>query len=223
MMTNLFSSFDPSTNLKSLNWLSMLLIFMLIPSIYWFIPSRMSIMWLKMVENLNKEIKVITPEKEMSGLSLMMISMFLFIIVSNFMGLFPYIFTSTSHIVVSLTLALPLWVSLMIFGWTIKTLNMFAHMVPQGTPTILMPFMVCIETVSNIIRPVTLAIRLSANMIAGHLLMTLLGSVGSLIPPHLVILLIIVQNLLLILEMSVSMIQAYVFMILTTLYSKEVN
>nr|APX39231.1 ATP synthase F0 subunit 6 [Hypocassida meridionalis] len=223
MMTNLFSSFDPSTNYLSLNWLSPMLVFFLMPWAFWFIPSRTSMIWMKMTNLIKKEIKVLTPYKEFKGLSLIMVSLFLFIMINNFMGLFPYIFTSTSHIVISLSMALPLWLSFMIYGWMNKTLNMFAHLVPQGTPPMLMPFMVCIETISNIIRPGTLAVRLSANMIAGHLLMTLLGSVGPMIPTSMVNLLIIVQILLLILEMSVSIIQAYVFMILTTLYSSEVN
>ncbi|WP_431834057.1 F0F1 ATP synthase subunit A, partial [Escherichia coli] len=55
---------------------------------------------------------------------------------------------------------------------------MFAHLVPQGTPPVLIPFIVCIETIRNIIRPGTLAVRLAANIIAGHLLLTLLGNTG---------------------------------------------
>nr|AYP72676.1 ATP synthase F0 subunit 6 [Cassida sp. EMHAU-15090501] len=223
MMTNLFSSFDPSTNVFSMNWLSMFLPWMFIPFVYWFTPSRFNMVWMKLTKVLNNEIKTLTPNKESKGMSLFIISIFIMIMINNFMGLFPYIFTSTSHMAITLSMALPLWLSFMIFGWIKKTMNMFAHLVPQGTPPILMPFMVCIETISNIIRPGTLAVRLSANMIAGHLLMTLLGSVGPLIPSPMVNILIIVQILLLILEMSVSIIQAYVFMILTTLYSSEVN
>nr|APX40425.1 ATP synthase F0 subunit 6 [Cassida viridis] len=222
-MANLFSSFDPSTNHFSLNWTSSILMFFVMSWTYWMIPSRMTMLWMKIFYSLNKEIKVLTPNKKSKGINIIMISLFVFIMINNFLGLFPYIFTSTSQIVISLSMALPLWMSFMIFGWINKTMNMFAHLVPQGTPSLLMPFMVCIETISNIIRPSTLAVRLSANMIAGHLLMTLLGSVGQAIPSYMVNILILVQILLLILEMSVSIIQAYVFMILTTLYSSEVN
>lgn len=96
-------------------------------------------------------------------------------------------------------------------------------MVPQGTPPILIPFIVCIESIRNIIRPGTLAIRLSANIIAGHLLLRLLGNLGNNISRYLLRILLLIQILLLILEIRVSIIQSYVFIILTTLYSREIN
>lgn len=86
-----------------------------------------------------------------------------------------------------------------------------------------MPFIVLIETISNVIRPGTLAVRLTANIIAGHLLITLLGNTGPSIASYLLWLLIVTQILLLILESAVSIIQSYVFAVLSTLYSREVN
>jgi F-type H+-transporting ATPase subunit a len=98
---------------------------------------------------------------------------------------------------------------------------MFAHLVPIRTPGVLMPFMVLIERIRRIIRPLTLAIRLSANIIAGHLLLTLLGNqlanlrmLGVIFPTEI---------LLVGLEIAVSLIQAYVFSILITLYISEVR
>nr|YP_010596321.1 ATP synthase F0 subunit 6 [Sthenias yunnanus]WAJ61223.1 ATP synthase subunit 6 [Sthenias yunnanus] len=221
-MTNLFSSFDPSTNLNmSLNWLSMILGLMLISPLFWIIPSRLNFIWIKIIFSLHKEFKtLIGPSSR--GSTLIFISLFSLIIFNNFLGLFPYIFTSTSHLSMTLALALPLWLSFMIFGWFNNTIHMFAHLVPQGTPTILMPFMVCIETISNIIRPGTLAVRLSANMIAGHLLLTLLGNTGTSLSLIFINFLIITQILLLVLESAVAIIQSYVFAILSSLYSSEV-
>ncbi|TNX48714.1 ATP synthase F0 subunit 6, partial [Enterococcus faecium] len=90
-----------------------------------------------------------------------------------------------------------------------NTNHIFEHLVPQGTPPILIPFIVCIETIRNIIRPGTLAVRLAANMIAGHLLLTLLGNNGPTIRQTLLTILITAQILLLILESAVAVIQSY--------------
>ncbi|TMV18898.1 ATP synthase F0 subunit 6, partial [Rhizobium sp. Td3] len=87
---------------------------------------------------------------------------------------------------------------------------------------VLIPFMVCIETIRNVIRPGTLAIRLTANIIAGHLLLTLLRNNGPSLPTILVSILLVVQIALLVLESAVAIIQSYVFTVLITLYSREV-
>nr|URX53349.1 ATP synthase F0 subunit 6 [Calcaritermes sp.] len=224
MMNNLFSVFDPSTSMMntSINWTSTFLGVLFIPTSMWLIPSRHSMMWYTLTTSLHKEFKTLLGEKS-KGSTFLFISLFSLILFNNFLGLFPYIFTSTSHLVMTLTLALPLWVSFMMFGWINNTNHMFEHLVPQGTPAALMPFMVCIETVSNIIRPGTLAVRLTANMIAGHLLLTLLGNNGPTMSTSLVSILIMAQILLLILESAVAVIQSYVFAVLSTLYSSEVT
>nr|WGO58163.1 ATP synthase F0 subunit 6 [Scalida pyrrhocephala] len=226
MMVNLFSVFDPSTSLSdlSLNWISTLLGMLYIPMSFWLIPSRYSTIWFSVMNKLHMEFKTLLGHKTINkGSTFIFISLFSIIMFNNFLGLFPYIFTSTSHMVMNLSLALPLWLSFMIFGWINHTQHMFAHLVPQGTPPILMPFMVCIESISNIIRPGTLAVRLTANMIAGHLLLTLLGNTGPNLSMSLIMLLIMTQMALLILESAVAIIQSYVFAVLSTLYSSEVN
>nr|QRW36245.1 ATP synthase F0 subunit 6 [Deronectes costipennis] len=224
MMTNLFSTFDPSTNIMnlSINWISTLLGILMIPLTFWFIPSRLMIFWINMIIILHKEFKTLLGNFNHKGSTFIFISLFSLILFNNFMGLFPYIYTSSSHMSMTFSLALPLWMSFMMFGWINHTQHMFAHLVPQGTPPILMPFMVCIETISNIIRPGTLAVRLAANMIAGHLLLTLLGNTGPLMSSFMISILMMTQLLLLTLEFAVSIIQSYVFAILSTLYSSEV-
>nr|ALO70255.1 ATP synthase F0 subunit 6 [Aleochara sp. 1 EF-2015] len=222
MMTNLFSSFDPSTYLFSMNWLSTFLGMLFIPSMYWLIPSRWNFLWINLITILHNEFKILLGVK-IKGSTLIFISLFSLILFNNFLGLFPYIFTSSSHLILTLALALPLWMSFMIYGWINNTIHMLAHLVPQGTPPVLMPFMVMIETISNIIRPGTLAVRLAANMIAGHLLLTLLGNTGPSMNLLMINILIIVQLLLLVLESAVAIIQSYVFAVLSTLYSSEVN
>nr|YP_010722444.1 ATP synthase F0 subunit 6 [Zerynthia polyxena]WDV10623.1 ATP synthase F0 subunit 6 [Zerynthia polyxena] len=225
MMSNLFSIFDPSTNLFNLplNWLSTFLGFMFIPYMYWMIPNRHIIFWNIILTKLHNEFKTLMGPNSFKGSTFIFISLFSFILFNNFLGLFPYIFTSTSHLTLSLSISISLWLSFMLYGWINNYQHMFIHMIPQGTPSILMPFMVLIETISNIIRPGTLAVRLTANMIAGHLLLTLLSSTAINIPTFLLMFLIIIQILLLILESAVAIIQSYVIAILSTLYSSEVN
>nr|YP_009537965.1 ATP synthase F0 subunit 6 [Athyma punctata]AYN60708.1 ATP synthase subunit 6 [Athyma punctata] len=225
MMNNLFSIFDPSTNIfnLSINWISTFIGLMFIPYSFWLIPNRHFILWNFISSKLHEEFKTLLGPNSYNGSTFIFISLFFFILFNNFLGLFPYIFTSTSHLNISLSLSLTLWLSFMIYGWINNTQHMFIHMIPQGTPTILMPFMVLIETISNIIRPGTLAVRLTANMIAGHLLLTLLSNTGTNMPMYLLIILIIIQILLLILESAVAIIQSYVITILSTLYSSETN
>nr|UDU84778.1 ATP synthase F0 subunit 6 [Archips betulanus] len=225
MMNNLFSIFDPTTNLFNLplNWISTFMGLMFLPYSYWMMPNRFFFLWNLILNNLHKEFKTLLGVNSLNGSTFIFISMFSFILFNNFLGLFPYIFTSTSHLTLSLSISLPLWLSFMLYGWINNSQHMFAHMIPQGTPNILMPFMVMIETISNIIRPGTLAIRLTANMIAGHLLMTLLSGTGPSMTYYFVVLLIIIQILLMILESAVAVIQSYVISILSNLYASEVN
>nr|QXJ80247.1 ATP synthase F0 subunit 6 [Langia zenzeroides] len=225
MMSNLFSIFDPSTNLlyMPINWISTFLGIMFLPYSYWLIPNRHYILWNFILNKLHNEFKTLLKNNYFKGSTFIFISMFSFILFNNFLGLFPYIFTSTSHLNLTLSISLPMWLSFMLYGWINNYQHMFTHMIPQGTPSILMPFMVLIETISNIIRPGTLAVRLTANMIAGHLLMTLLSSTGNNLSYLFILLLILIQILLLILETAVAIIQSYVISILSTLYSSEVN
>nr|UUG47476.1 ATP synthase F0 subunit 6 [Ips hauseri]UUG47489.1 ATP synthase F0 subunit 6 [Ips hauseri]UUG47502.1 ATP synthase F0 subunit 6 [Ips hauseri] len=225
MMANLFSSFEPSTfnsSSLSLNWLSSIIMIISIPPLFWLIPSRWNFLWISVTSAIHKEFKILIKDPNWKGSTLIFCSLFSIILINNFIGLFPYIFTSSSHMSFTLALSLPLWISFMIFGWINNTIHMFAHLVPQGAPAPLLPFLVIIETISNMIRPGTLAIRLTANMIAGHLLLTLLGNSGNSLNFQTLNILIIIQTLLLILESAVAMIQAYVFSILTTIYSSEV-
>nr|ASS30694.1 ATP synthase F0 subunit 6 [Stemonopa insignis] len=224
MMTSLFSVFEPSSSLFNLplNWLSTFLGLLFIPYLFWISPSRWSLLWNKINLTLHMEFKTILGQAKQST-TIIFVSLFSFIMLNNTLGLLPYVFTSSSHLAMTLSLALPLWLSLMIYGWINHSRYMFAHLVPQGTPALLMPFMVLIETISNLIRPGTLAVRLAANMMAGHLLLTLMGSTGPHLNTYLLSLLLASQILLLLLESAVAIIQSYVFAILSTLFTSEIN
>nr|YP_009859756.1 ATP synthase F0 subunit 6 [Rhynchium aff. brunneum YN]YP_009859769.1 ATP synthase F0 subunit 6 [Rhynchium aff. brunneum GX]QKK69328.1 ATP synthase F0 subunit 6 [Rhynchium aff. brunneum YN]QKK69341.1 ATP synthase F0 subunit 6 [Rhynchium aff. brunneum GX] len=221
MFTNLFSIFDPNSSINlSLNWLAISISFLMFPKIYWLKQNKMNLVTKLILMFLFNEMTKLIQKKNHNNIFFFMMIFFL-ILIMNFMGLFPYIFTPSSHLTVSLPMSFSIWMGIILHNWINKTNFMFAHLVPIGTPTLLMPLMVIIETISNLIRPGTLAIRLSANMIAGHLLFSLLGSTGSNLNFYLIILLILIQILLFMLEMAVSTIQSYVFTMLSSLYSNE--
>lgn len=222
MIINLFSIFDPSTRMNfSINWLSISLIIFIFPFQFWLIPSRFTILWNIIFKFLIKEFRIIL---KYSPLNLIIfIRLFLFILFNNILGLFPYIFTASRHLRFSLSLSLSIWISIILFNIWFFLNDFFSHLTPQGTPFILMPFIVLIESIRLIIRPITLAIRLTANIIAGHLLLTLIGSSGLLINNFFILNIILsLQTLLFILEISVRFIQAYVFSILSILYCREI-
>lgn len=224
MIINLFSVFDPSTSINfSLNWTRIIYFILFLPRLFWFSPSKYLILLNNFYQFIIKEIEI-SLNKNLNFYNLLLFkSLFIFIILNNFIRLFPYIFNLTSHIVVSISLSINLWIGYILFGWIKNSFHMFVHLTPQGTPYILIPFIVIIESVRNIIRLLTLAIRLSANIIAGHLLITLISQSIIDLRLFLIIFIILIQSLLVILEIAVSFIQAYVFSILRSLYSSETN
>merc|ERR1711935_423959 len=139
----------------------------------------------------------------------------------NFIGLTPYTFTPSRRI--SITLSLALIVRLFIeVGYFVSALGRFlSHLVPAGTPNILIPLIVLIELVRNFIRPITLSVRLAANIVAGHLLIRLING-GSLSLSR-AIFIILGGLILFFLEIAVAFIQGYVFRTLSVIYTSELN
>ena len=223
-MNNLFSIFDPRTKFSlRLNWLRRFAIVIFLPSYYWLIKRKPFIFFIYRFNYLNKEFSIALGGLKSLGFTHIFISIFLFIGLNNFLGLFPYIFTSSSHLTFTVALALPLWIGYIVYTTLLNIEGFLAHLVPLGTPYMLIPFIVIIELVSNIIRPLTLSVRLAANIVAGHLLIVLIRGSIARINIRLIILVLSVLLLLLILELAVSFIQAYVFSTLISLYIIEVN
>lgn len=223
MITNLFSSFDPSSFISlPLNWISATFLLLIATPIFWLVPNKKNIFIVSLTSTLHKEFRLLLGGTNINGLTIMFITLFTFILLNNFLGLFPYIFTASSHLALTLGIALPLWVTFILFGWVNNTTHIFAHIVPCGTPGALIPFIVLIESIRNVIRPITLSVRLMANIVAGHLLITLLGNQTALASNFILAGLIFTQIILLTLEAAVAVIQSYVFAVLSTLYSREV-
>nr|YP_002929301.1 ATP synthase F0 subunit 6 [Galago senegalensis]BAH69187.1 ATP synthase F0 subunit 6 [Galago senegalensis] len=153
--------------------------------------------------------------------SLMLISLIMFIGSTNLLGLLPHTFTPTTQLSMNLGMALPLWTATVLTGFRHKTKASLAHFLPQGTPPPLIPMLVLIETISLFIQPVALAVRLTANITAGHLLMHLIGGATlalTSISPATASITFTILILLSALELAVALIQAYVFTLLVSLY-----
>nr|YP_010957282.1 ATP synthase F0 subunit 6 [Albatrossia pectoralis]WMY90583.1 ATP synthase F0 subunit 6 [Albatrossia pectoralis] len=151
-------------------------------------------------------------------------SLMIFLFSINLLGLLPYTFTPTTQLSLNLGLAIPLWLSTVLIGLRNQPTHTFGHFLPEGTPTLLIPVLIIIENISLVIRPIALGVRLTANLTAGHLLIHLVSSaVFTLLPTmtSVAILTAILLFLLTLLELAVAMIQAYVFVLLLSLYLQE--
>nr|YP_002726316.1 ATP synthase F0 subunit 6 [Fundulus grandis]ACJ67932.1 ATPase subunit 6 [Fundulus grandis]ACJ67945.1 ATPase subunit 6 [Fundulus grandis]WNH20092.1 ATP synthase F0 subunit 6 [Fundulus confluentus] len=156
--------------------------------------------------------------------ALMFVSLFMFLITLNVLGLLPYTFTPTTQLSLTFSLALPLWLATVLIGFRLDPTRALAHMLPQGTPPLLIPVLIIIETISVMIRPLALAVRLMANLTAGHLLIHLISTGVFLLTsmmPMTAILALALLGLLTLLEIAVAVIQAYVFVLLLSLYLLE--
>nr|YP_004347945.1 ATP synthase F0 subunit 6 [Chelonodontops pleurospilus]BAK09930.1 ATPase subunit 6 [Chelonodontops pleurospilus] len=156
--------------------------------------------------------------------ALMFASLMVFLISINMLGLLPYTFTPTTQLSLNMALAVPLWLMTVIIGLRENPTAALGHLLPEGTPVPLIPALILIETASLFIRPLALGVRLTANLTAGHLLMQLIATAAFvLLPlmPTVAILTTALLFLLTLLEVAVAMIQAYVFVLLLSLYLQE--
>nr|YP_008146187.1 ATP synthase F0 subunit 6 [Parahucho perryi]AGO64117.1 ATP synthase F0 subunit 6 [Parahucho perryi]BAN81614.1 ATPase subunit 6 [Parahucho perryi] len=156
--------------------------------------------------------------------AVMLTSLMLFLITLNMLGLLPYTFTPTTQLSLNMGLAVPLWLATVIIGMRNQPTAALGHLLPEGTPVPLIPVLIIIETISLFIRPLALGVRLTANLTAGHLLIQLIATAAFvLLPmmPTVAVLTSIVLFLLTLLEIAVAMIQAYVFVLLLSLYLQE--
>ena len=147
-------------------------------------------------------------------------TLFMFILVGNLVGMIPFAYTFTSQIIVTFAMAATIFIGVTVIGLVRHGLHFFSLFVPSGTPLILAPLLIPIEVISYFVRPVSLSVRLFANMMAGHTMMkvfggftVLLGVLG--VAP--IILLVALTGF----EIMVAVLQAYVFTVLTCLYLND--
>ena len=228
MLVDIFSSFDDNNqvfiSLYVLIWAFSLSIILIFSSNYWVATPR----WNALI-NIFKD-TISSQVFRSFGVSLggflnIITGLFLFLIFLNLRGLIPYVFSPTSHLAVPLSLGLPLWLALLVSAVFFNPRSVVAGLLPIGAPAPLNPFLVLIETVSISVRPITLSVRLMANMRAGHIVLTLVGNYitarffGTRV--FSIALLVSIQVLYSVFEFGIGVIQAYIFCLLITLYSDE--
>nr|BAE44353.1 F0-ATP synthase subunit 6 [Anas platyrhynchos platyrhynchos] len=187
------------------------------------INNRLSTIQLWLLHLITKQL-MIPLNKNGHKWALMLTSLMTMLLTINLLGLLPYTFTPTTQLSMNMALAFPLWLATLLTGLRNKPSASLAHLLPEGTPTPLIPALILIETTSLLIRPLALGVRLTANLTAGHLLIQLISTASiALMPilPTVSILTMAILLLLTILEVAVAMIQAYVFVLLLSLYLQE--
>nr|YP_010965073.1 ATP synthase F0 subunit 6 [Rhogeessa genowaysi]WNM91070.1 ATP synthase F0 subunit 6 [Rhogeessa genowaysi] len=221
MNENLFASFITPT-MMGLPIVILIVMFpsILFPSTKRLVNNRLIAMQQWLVRLITKQMMAIHSKKGQTW-ALMLMSLIMFIGSTNLLGLLPHSFTPTTQLSMNIGMAIPLWAGTVILGFRHKTKASLAHFLPQGTPLPLIPMLVIIETISLFIQPMALAVRLTANITAGHLLIHLIGSATlALMDISMTTALItfIILVLLTMLEFAVALIQAYVFTLLVSLY-----
>nr|AAM45419.1 ATP synthase 6 [Phainoptila melanoxantha]AAM45421.1 ATP synthase 6 [Phainoptila melanoxantha]AAM45423.1 ATP synthase 6 [Phainoptila melanoxantha]AAM45427.1 ATP synthase 6 [Phainoptila melanoxantha]AAM45429.1 ATP synthase 6 [Phainoptila melanoxantha] len=204
--------------------ISMLFPALLIPSLdnRW-ITNRLSTLQLWFINLVTKQLMTPLNNKGHKW-ALILTSLMVFLLLINLLGLLPYTFTPTTQLSMNLALAFPLWLATLLTGLRNQPSVSLGHLLPEGTPTLLIPALILIETTSLLIRPVALGVRLTANLTAGHLLIQLISTATMTLSstmPAVSLMTLIILLLLTILEVAVAMIQAYVFVLLLSLYLQE--
>ncbi len=154
-------------------------------------------------------------------------SLFMFVLVANLFGMFPYFFTITSHIIVTFALAMLVVLTVIVYGFWKHGFGFLKLFVPHGIPAVLIPLVVAIEVISFLSRPISLSVRLFANMLAGHITLKVfagfvtslsamgaVGVAGAVLPLAMTVALTG-------LEFLVAFLQAYVFAVLTCMYLND--
>lgn len=181
------------------------------------VSFRFNIVWgdcsliiISLFARISSNIKALFSRRYRLGLTIYFVRLFVFILIQNLFGLIVYVFSVTSQLVITFSLAWVFWFSCVFLGFVKNWVKNVRHFVPLGTPSLLVSFMVMVEFVRLVVRSLTLSLRLAANLTAGHLMLGILSASFPII------------MLMFVMELVVAFIQAYVFSILTLLYLEEV-
>nr|YP_010567882.1 ATP synthase F0 subunit 6 [Lasmigona complanata]UZC55591.1 ATP synthase subunit 6 [Lasmigona complanata] len=228
MLMDIFSSLDAGTysnfSVSGLVWLSGFMGLFIVFTGVWVSVSSINVMFFTLANVVLALVKSCSGSF-FGGFALGQVSLFGLVFIVNISGMVPNLFSPTSHLSLTLVLASMIWFCLVLSGWVYSWKKSASHLVPVGSPIFLIPLLVVIESVSILIRPVTLGVRLAANITMGHLMLHVIGEyvvgffyeisfVGSFLGA-----LVIFGYVLF--EFAVSFLQAYVFVLLIGLYSSD--
>lgn len=229
MFTDIFSSFDP--NIAALSstlpiqpfWLLRVVAITPLAPTYWLAPSQLT--WLVIIPlNIIFHQLSNTARRRLIGWNATVAALFLLLLLLNLIGLAPYVFRLSRHLIFTLTFGLTLWLSLILSSFLNNPIKFLARLLPGGAPLWLNPLLVSIESTSVTVRPTTLSFRLAANMSAGHIVLALIALYAaqaffSSYWLFLILLTTLVRYLLF--EVGICLIQAFIFCLLLSLYSNE--
>lgn len=229
MCPDIFSSFDPHTaSLSSVlpigpYWmLSLLALLPLIPT-YWIRPTRHT--WLFFLPISATIIQLSrTSGRHLLGWNTTLLTIFIILISVNLIGLIPYTFSSSRHLLFTFTFGLTAWFAVVCSAFSFHPLQYLAHLIPLGVPMFLSPFLASVETTSVTVRPSTLSFRLAANISAGHVVISLLGIYSATaFFASTTLLLVLLSSLVgyFLFELGICFIQALIFTLLLSLYTRE--
>lgn len=232
-MVNFFSQFDVNSFLSLVFNSNLYIIYLVNISIFIFIYSSyliinpFNIFWFSAGSNIVSTINnSMGMGSKSRGYRILILTLFLLILCLNILGMFPYVFSYSSHISITIGFSLLIVISCYFYSLYYEGMDYFSHFTPVKTPLGLGVFLVIVETISSLARILSLGLRLAANITAGHLLLAMLSSftvkgllslcpliLGSIVP-----LLVIIKLFVIILEIAIAFVQAYVFVLLTTLF-----
>lgn len=228
-MTDIFSSFDPATNslfsLSSIGfWAIRFIIAVFFLPTFWLMPNRLYATSNTLSTPIFDQVTR-TFGTHLKGFPSLLGALFIMINLINIMGNIPYAFRFSSHLLFSLSLGLPIWARLIISGIQESPSYAAAHLLPAGAPIWLNPALILVETLRILVRPLTLCLRLTANITAGHVVIGLVGSFlsGALLAGDSISIsyLLLIETGYTIFEFGVSIIQAYIFCLLLSLYRDD--
>nr|YP_010146830.1 ATP synthase F0 subunit 6 [Yininemertes pratensis]QQP01059.1 ATP synthase F0 subunit 6 [Yininemertes pratensis] len=228
MLMDIFSSFDEQNgNFLSLGfpvWFGSFFFLGFVFSWYWWGSGRWGSL-VMLLKGFCLEQVFRGRGRYLGGFSGGVVGLMTLLLCMNLSGLVPYVFSNTSHLLVTFSLASVLWLSLLVSSVFFNSGSFLAVLLPVGAPSVLNPFLVLVESVSLLVRPVTLSVRLAANMGAGHIVLCLLGSYLSsgffCYSGYVVVVLVLVNVFYFLFEVGICLVQSYIFFLLLNLYGDE--